>query len=174
MSRVKPSGQKHYEMLYIISNKFTEDEVDPIVEKIHKSITDKGGTITYTENWGKKKMAYQINGFGHGYYRLAEFDLDGEQLAEIERSFRLSNDIIRHQVVVKKIKSAEQIEKDKAINQKIAAKVAKAEAEQKEKEEQNKPKVAKAKPVKEAEETKVDLKDLDDKLDKILESGNLL
>jgi small subunit ribosomal protein S6 len=183
MSKVKATGKKHYEMLYIVSNKFTEDEVEPIVEKIHKAITDNGGEITYTENWGKKKMTYQIKGFSHGYYRLVEFNLDGVKLAEIDRGLRMSTDILRHQTVTRRQRTAEEIEADKLATKKM---MDERKKEMKEMKESKEPKeVREEKPVKEKndknekpaksdDKKKVDLKDLDDKLDKILESDNLL
>lgn len=80
MSRIKSSETPHYEMLYIVSNQFTEEEVKPINAKINKLIVDNGGAITYSEDWGKKKMHYPIKGFSFGYYFLIEFDVNGEQL----------------------------------------------------------------------------------------------
>lgn len=176
MSKVKATGKKHYEMLYIVSNKFTEDEVEPIVARIHKAITDNGGEITYTENWGKKKMTYQIKGFSHGYYRLAEFNLDGIELAAIDRGFRMSTDILRHQIVTRRQRTPEEIEADKLATKKM---MDAAKKEMKELKESKEPKeIKEEKPTKEKaakdDKKKVDLKDLDDKLDKILESDNLL
>lgn len=174
MSKVKKSGKKHYEMLYIVSNRFTEEEVEPIVEKIHKAITDKGGEITYTENWGKKKMAYQIKGFGHGYYRLAEFNLDGEKLAGIDRLFRLSTDIIRHQIIVKRLRTMEEIEAEKQFSRKMMEEYSKARTEAKETKQPPVAREEKALKDNKADKKKVNLKELDEKLDKILESDNLL
>ena len=54
MAKNKKSVTPHYELLYIISNKFTEEEIKPIIEKVSKVITDNKGEITYTEDWGKK------------------------------------------------------------------------------------------------------------------------
>lgn len=164
MAKVKPSGQTHYELLYILSNKFTEDEIEPIAEKVNQTITKENGVIAFDENWGKRKLAYQIKGLNHGYYRLVEFDLDGEKLSIIDRYLRMSSDIIRHQIIKKKPKTEEEIKKDKIIEKKIAEKAAKQIAEEK------KEKIAKDK----SSKKKVDLKELDDKLDKILESNDLL
>lgn len=163
MSKTKSSTIPHYELLYIVSNKFSEDEVKPIVEKVNKSITDNGGTITKEEDWGKKRLAYPIDGFYYGYYSLAEFDMAGANLEKLDRFLRLSNEIVRHVVVGKQLKSAEAVARDKKIAEKIAAKTQEAEKAAKEK-------VA----TKEKDKDKIDLKDLDDKLDKILDANDLL
>ena len=82
-------------------------------------------------------------------------------MAKIDRALRLASEILRHQLVVKKVKSAAQIAEDKKIAAKIAAKSLQEEKTAKEQE--------KAK-----DKGKVDLKDLDEKLDKILETDDLL
>lgn len=171
MSKVKSSAIPHYEMLYIISNQFSENELEPINEKVKKFISDNGGTITFSESWGKKRLSYAIKGFYHGYYELVEFNLPGASLARVEKLIRMASDILRHQIVTKKVKSAAEIQKDKKIAEKIASKVAKEEDEIKEK---AKEKAKSREKSKEKESDKIDLKDLDDKLDKILETGDLL
>lgn len=159
MSKVKSSEIPHYELLYLISNKFSEDELAPIAEKISSAIKNNGGNITYSEEWGKKRLAYPIAGFRHGYYNLVEFDLTGENLEKVDRVIRMMSEILRHQVVKKRVKTKEEIERDKKIAEKIAAKNIESDKEQKEKEK---------------DKDKVDLKDLDEKLDKILDTGDLL
>lgn len=165
MSKVKSGEIPHYELLYLISNKFSEDEVKPIVEKVNSLILSNQGKITLTEDLGKKKLAFPIKGFRYGYYNLVEFDLAGENLIKVDRALRLMNEILRQQIVAKAVKTAEQIARDKTIAEKIAARNTKDE---KEAEEKNK-EVNKA-----DKKDKVNLKDLDEKLDKILETNDLL
>jgi small subunit ribosomal protein S6 len=165
MSKTKSSVIPHYELLYIIANKYTEDEVKPIVENVNKIIGSAGGTITYSENWGKKKMCYPISHFGFGYYHLAEFDCPGVGMETINRSLRMSNEVLRHMIVAKPIKSELNIKKEKAISEKIANKAAEHLKQEQEQEQE-----------KELEKTKgkVNLIDLDEKLDKILDTDDLL
>jgi len=161
MSKVKSGERPHYELLYLISNKFSEDEVKPIMEKVNALIVANGGEISLSEELGKKRLAYPIKGFRFGYYNLVEFDMAGENLAKLDRALRLMNEILRQQIVVKVLRTAEQVARDKKIAEKIAAKNVAAEKTAKEK-------------VKERDKEKVDLKDLDEKLDKILETDDLL
>lgn len=161
MSKVKSSEIPHYELLYIISNKFSENELTPIIEMVYKTIKDNNGSVTYTEDWGKKRFAYPIGHFHHGYYNLVEFDAAGEKLAKIDKVLRLASEILRHQIVKKKIKTKEEIEREKKIAERIAAK---------KEDEKEKDKIAEKEKIK----SKTDLKDLDEKLDEILKSENLL
>jgi len=161
MAKMKLSGPANYELLYIIPNKFTEEEAGAINKKVSDIITNHKGNISASEYWGKKRLAYPINNNNHGYYNLIEFSLERENLAEINQVLRMSNEVLRHQIVKKEIKTVAQIEEDKKIASKIASRQAKKENEVKEKE--------KAK-----DEKKLELKDLDAKLDKILETDDLL
>ena len=173
MSKTKASGAKHYEILFIMPNKFTDDESKKIVEKVSQTITDNGGQITYSEYWGKKKLAYEIKHNAYGYYALFEFDLEGSSLAKIDQTLRLSTDVLRHQIIVKKIKSEEEIKKAEKIRAKIDSKKAAEETIQPSQE----TKAPTAKSTTSAPKTKdsrVDLKDLDEKLEGILNANDLI
>lgn len=164
MAKNKSSKTPHYELLFIVSNKFTEDEVKPIVEEVKAIIEKNDGTVTYDEYWGKKELAYPINHFNHGYYALYEFDAAGEKMAQIDKDLRMHRKVLRHQIVAKVFRTAEEIVADKKAEEEKIAKVRKEAVEEK-KEEVKK---------EEKKETKVNLKDLDEKLDKILETDDLL
>jgi small subunit ribosomal protein S6 len=164
MNEEKQIKTSHYEMLYIISNQFTEEEVKPIVEKVASLIANNGGVVTYSEVWGKKKMTYPIKNFGYGYYFLVEFDVDVEKLRKIDKVLRMSNEVLRHQIIAKAKRSAEEIkaEKEKTEKKMVDKKIAEEKAEEQKEEETKK------------ESKKLDLKDLDEKLDKILDTDDLL
>lgn len=163
MSKVKSSDVPHYELLCLFSNKFSETEVEPIRKRIGKLITDADGQITSEEYWGKRKLAYDIDGFRHGYYHLIEFNLEGNKLADITNRLRLASDILRHQVIRKKLKTAAELQAEDEMAKKIATRRKAQEAEAKETStEEN------------ADDNRAELKDLDQKLDKIIDASNLL
>ncbi len=176
MSKTKTTGTTHYEILFIIPNKFTEDEAKEIISEIEKTITASQGSITLREYWGKKRLAYEIKHNTFGYYGLFEFDLEGASLAKIDSSLRLNTNILRHQIVVKKKKSAEEIAK----NDKIKAKIDSKKAEAEKKELAKKVSSSSLKNVsdnKKSESTtskKTELKDLDKKLEGILNAKDLI
>lgn len=168
MAKNKSSKTPHYELLFIVSNKFAEDEVKPIVEEVRNIIVNNEGKVTFEEYWGKKELAYPIQHFNHGYYALYEFDCAGEKMAKIDKDLRMNKKVLRHQIIVKEFRTLEEIAQEKALSQKRADEL-KTDATQrgrKEKEE--------VKEVKEKEVAKVNLKELDEKLDKILETDDLL
>lgn len=159
MAKNKANTIPHYELLYIVSNKYSEDELKPITERVQKMITDQGGEITHTEDWGKRKFAYPINHFRHGYYILLEFDLTEGGLSEVNRNLQMDADILRHMAVAKQKRTAEEIAKEK--QEKAKPKEEPKEEKKEEKKETDK------------EDEKVDMEQLDQKLDKILETDDL-
>lgn len=161
MSKTKSAEIPHYELLCLISNKFSETEVEPIRERIESLITEADGQITKTEYWGKKKLAYDIDGFRHGYYHLIEFNLEGKKLQDLTNRLRLSSDIMRHQVVKKRLKTAAELKAEEEVAAKIAARRKSEEAKEK---------------AENTDDTRADLKDLnvDQELDKIIDASNLL
>lgn len=167
MARNKKSEVPHYEMLYIVSNKYTEKEVETIQEEVKKIIEKHDGKITYSENWGKKKLMYPINHFNHGYYALYEFDALAANMQKINDEVRLDNKILRFMVVSKKARTKSEIQEEKMRAQEILKQEVKETEKEKEAEEKKEEAPKK-------EDKKVDLKELDDKLDKILDTDDLL
>lgn len=147
----------NYELLYIVSNQYTDDEAKKIKERIDGVIKSFGGEISREEDMGKKKLAYPIGQVAHGYYFLTEFDLeDGPKLKDLNNFLRLDKEIVRAQIVTKKKLTPEQLEKIRK-QEAYRAKNEKSEA----------------KPAK-AEEKKADIKNLDEKLDEILKTDDLV
>ena len=109
MAKNKSSQLPRYELLYVVSNKFTGEETEPIAQKVEDLITASDGNIVYRENWGKRRMSYPIKGFQFGYYRLLEFDLPADKIQEINRYLRLSNDILRHQIIKRQPRTVQEI-----------------------------------------------------------------
>ncbi len=186
MSKTKEIGANHYEILFIIPNNYTEDEAKKIIQNTEEMIKKEGGEMTHQEYWGKKKLAYEIKNFHHGYYQLFEFDLDGEKLAALDRKLKLSSEVLRHQIVRRKKRSTEEIEKEKARQEKSAKDDKKAEEPAKKTVE--KPKEEPKTEVKEKEDPKEkttekkedkkddkgNMKDLDERLEGILDSSDLI
>ncbi|MCX6743612.1 MAG: 30S ribosomal protein S6 [Candidatus Parcubacteria bacterium] len=159
---------EHYELLYIVPMSYTAEELKPIVEKVASLIKENNGTITRDDNLGKQKLAYIIKTFSHGYYLLYEFDLPKANLLKLNRALTLDNEIIRFIITKKKIKTAEEINQEKTLQEKLAKKkekeIEKIKAEKEE---------VKEKPKKETGKVKISLEDLDKKLDEILDTDKL-
>ena len=158
MAKVKSDKIPHYELLYIVSNKFTEDEEKPIIKNVNEIIESYKGINIASEEWGKRKLAYPIKGFSHGYYILVDFDVEANQLKKISDKLRMTSEVLRFQIIVKDLEKAKRAKKE-VIKTEEKKKTEIAEKPKKEKEEKKK---------------KVDLEELDKKLDKILDTDDLL
>jgi small subunit ribosomal protein S6 len=173
MAKNKSSRLPRYELLYIVSNKFTAEETEPVAQKIEDLITANGGTIIYREDWGKRRMSYPIKGFSFGYYRLLECDLAAEKIADIERYLRLSSDILRHQIVKRQPRTVAEILEAK---EEIAKREAKLQSDKTEAEaKKNNPNKEAVAPVSDSEEVaKKHDQDIDAKIDTLINEEPLV
>ena len=90
-----------YELALIVSAKIEDDARAAVVEKAKEYITRFGGTVTEVEDWGKKKLAYDIQKMSEGYYYFIQFEADADCPAEIERHVRIMDNVLRYLVVRK-------------------------------------------------------------------------
>ena len=85
----------HYETVFIARQDLTDTQVSDLSDKFCQIIKDQGGTVTKTENWGLRTLAYRINKNRKGHYVLIESEAPGSALIELERLMRLEEDILR-------------------------------------------------------------------------------
>lgn len=90
-----------YELALVVSAKIEDDARTATVEKAKEYITRAGGTVTEVEEWGKKRLAYEIQKMREGYYYFIQFEADPTAPAEIERHVRIMDNVLRYLVVKK-------------------------------------------------------------------------
>jgi small subunit ribosomal protein S6 len=86
-------------MVFIIHPEFDEDGAETVVNDIKDLITRNDGKVTKVEPWGLRKLAYPIKKQQEGRYVLMEFDLEPQNIAEMERVLKLTEPVIRHLVI---------------------------------------------------------------------------
>ena len=89
-----------YEVLYILNPNLTEEETQAIVEKF-KTLIEQNGTVDEMEEWGKRKLAYEINYLTEGYYVLVKFTSGPELPAELDRILGITDGVIRSLVTLR-------------------------------------------------------------------------
>lgn len=112
-----------------------EIDMSKPMAKVEKLITDNGGKITKTDNWGKKKLAYKIAGQDHAVYVFYNAELPPAAVAKIESVLNITDEVIRYLITKidhKALAKAEAIRKDKA--EKAAARGDRAEEDEKDEE----------------------------------------
>lgn len=93
-----------YELALVVSAKIEDEERVAVVEKAKGYITRYNGTITEVEEWGKKRLAYEINHMREGFYYFIQFEADADCPAEVERHARIMDNVLRYLVVRKDAK----------------------------------------------------------------------
>ena len=89
-----------YEDLYVLNPNLTEEETQAIVEKF-KTLIEQNGTVDEMEEWGKRKLAYEINYLTEGYYVLVKFTSGPELPAELDRILGITDGVIRSLVTLR-------------------------------------------------------------------------
>ena len=84
-----------YELCVVLSAKLEDDERTAALEKVQKLITRFGGTIENIDEWGKKKLAYEIQKMKEAYYYFVQFDAEATAPIEIENRVRIMENVIR-------------------------------------------------------------------------------
>ena len=96
----RPQGgakrKNKYELAVVVSAKLEDDARTATVEKVKEYITRFGGTITNVDEWGKKKLAYDIQKMSEGFYYFIQFDAEATCPAELERHVRIMENVLRY------------------------------------------------------------------------------
>ena len=93
------STSRQYELVYIVTPDATEQEVTDLHTQIEQIVQRFGGTFDKTENWGRKKLAYEIGHHREGTYVVETITGSGELMKELDRRMRVIDQVIRHLIV---------------------------------------------------------------------------
>ncbi|KGR75438.1 30S ribosomal protein S6 [Ureibacillus sinduriensis] len=90
---------KKYEVMYIVRPNIEDDAKKALVERFNEVLTSNGAEIIESKEWGKRRLAYEINDFREGYYQIVKVNAGTEAINEFTRLANISEDIIRHMAV---------------------------------------------------------------------------
>jgi len=85
-----------YELAVVVNAKIEDDERAQVIEKVKALIERFGGQISDVDEWGKKRLAYEIQKMKEGYYYFIHFEADAETPGEIEQRIRIMEGVIRY------------------------------------------------------------------------------
>ena len=92
-----------YETIFIIDASLQEEEVKALQEKF-TSLIAANGTVESVDEWGKRRLAYEINDKTEGFYVLVEFKADDDFPKELDRQYRITDGILRTNIIRKDVK----------------------------------------------------------------------
>ena len=90
---------KKYEMLFILKPNLEEEERNQIIEKFKAIVVDGKGEVENVDEWGNRKLAYEIQKLNEGYYVLMNFKADINVPQELDRNARIFDSVMRHLIV---------------------------------------------------------------------------
>ncbi len=85
-----------YELVFILNANLTEDDFTRVLGKVNDQITKLGGTVTETNQWGKRRLAYPIKKQAEGNYVLEKVQIKQTALKELDASLKMSEDVLRY------------------------------------------------------------------------------
>ena len=92
-------ADRQYELVYILPPDTTEQQVAELHEQIEQVVARLNGQIEKNENWGRRRLAYEIGHHKEGVYVLDVINGSGELMKELDRRLKVMDMVIRHSVV---------------------------------------------------------------------------
>ena len=85
-----------YELAVVVSAKLEDEDRAATIEKVKEYITRFGGTVTEVDEWGNRKLAYEIQKMREGFYYFVRFESDATCPGEVEKRIRIMENVIRY------------------------------------------------------------------------------
>ena len=89
------TSMNKYELAVVVSAKIEDEERTATIDKVKAYVERFGGKISNVDEWGKKKLAYEIQKMHEGFYYFIQFEAEGTAPAEIESRVRIMDNVIR-------------------------------------------------------------------------------
>ena len=112
-----------YESAVLINAALDDETIKNLISKIRENITTNGGEIIEVEDWGRKRLAYQVRKSKIGYYAIFRFNSLPDIVPKLERNYQLDDNILRYLTITLSKDALEQIEIDKSQQTQLAEEV---------------------------------------------------
>ncbi|MBU1156598.1 MAG: 30S ribosomal protein S6 [Proteobacteria bacterium] len=113
---------RHYETIFIVHPELSEEDTAACVEKFRGLLEKDGAFIVKEDHWGRRRLAYTVKKHTKGYFVLVEYGATGEAVDELERNFKIDEQVIRYLTV----KIADSFDEEAMAQRKAEAEAAKA------------------------------------------------
>ena len=90
---------KAYELLFFVAPTISDEDRIAVMKRIETTIAEGKGKVDNVDEWGKRKLAYEINGLTDGDDTLVNFHADPQNVAELDRVLRINDAVVRHMIV---------------------------------------------------------------------------
>lgn len=89
---------KKYEVMYIVNSSVEDEKRTSVIETVAKIISDNGGKVNKTDEWGMRDFAYRIDDMTKGYYVVVAFEADNACVKELDRLMGINASIVRFMI----------------------------------------------------------------------------
>jgi len=86
----------NYELMWILSSEDSDEAIEKVINGVKDNISNSGGEISFFENYGKRKLAYELSGNTEGNYYLSRFSMESLKISELDDKLNKDNKILRH------------------------------------------------------------------------------
>lgn len=107
-------NKRVYESAVLINAALDDETIKNLIEKVKETITTNDGEILEVEDWGRKRLAYQVKKSKIGYYSIFRFNSSPDLIPKLERYYQLDESILRYITITLSKEALEQIEIDKS------------------------------------------------------------
>lgn len=90
---------RKYETIFILRPELDEEKVAETIDKFKSLVENNGGEIASLDKWGKRRLAYEIDHTREGFYVISKFKAEPAAASEVDRVFKISDDVMRHIIV---------------------------------------------------------------------------
>jgi small subunit ribosomal protein S6 len=90
---------RKYEIMVILDPDADEQKIGEVVDRITGILSQHGGEVSAVDRWGRRKLAFEIDRKGEGFYLVVTFTSEAEALPEMDRVLSLADDVLRFKVV---------------------------------------------------------------------------
>jgi len=97
---------REYETVYIFRSTLEPEEIDGKLERFHERLTGGEGEVTAVEHWGKRQLAYPVDGEANGYYVVVQYRTEPAHIKPFENALKMDEAVLRHLVVLSEGESA--------------------------------------------------------------------
>jgi small subunit ribosomal protein S6 len=112
-----------YESAILINAALDDEAIKNLIGKVKETITSNGGELLEVEDWGRKRLAYQVKKSKIGYYSIFRFNSFPDLIPKLERYYQLDEAILRYLTITLSKDALEQIEIDKSLQTPVAEEV---------------------------------------------------
>ncbi len=91
---------RRYETMIIVDPDLSDEQREPLLERIEETISARDGVLVMFDNWGNQKLSYEVRKKARGHYVRIDYCGEGELVAELERTFRIDDRVMKFMTVL--------------------------------------------------------------------------